>query len=126
MAEKELIAARAKVEYFKSDLQRTAAELRERLKPANLASGAWHGVRDKSSEVGGRGAKVVSNHPGAVGGGVAAVLLLLLRHPLARLLARIFGKSRDVPGAVRADLTDPDKDFDLTAPVVARTEGAKA
>ena len=124
MAEKELIAARAKVEASRRDLTETVGKIKERLKPANLASDAWHGVVDKSSQYGDKSAKAVTAHPGASGGIVAAVLLFLFRHPVGRLLTRLFGSGRQVPGAVKADLTHTDKDYDLTAPVVVQNKGA--
>lgn len=124
MAEKELIAARAKVDFYKGDLQKTIGEIKERLKPANLASDAWHGIKDKGTSLGGSGAKTVTAHPGAAGGAVFAVLLFFLRGPLGRLLSRLFGNEREVSGGVKADL-HTDKDFDLTAPVVPQNKGAK-
>lgn len=121
MAEKELKAARAKAEHYKSDLQRTTAELKDRLTPAHLATEAWHTVRDKGMEYSGKGAKAATARPGAAGGAAAAVLLLLFRKPLAHFLSWTFGSNREPPGAVKADLLHASKDYDLTAPVVTET-----
>lgn len=119
MAEKELIAAKAKVASSKTALMDTVNELKHRLKPSTLATDAWHGVRDKSSDYAGKGVNAVTDHPAAAGGAVAAVALFLLRGPLANVLSRLFGSDRD-EGRVTADLTHKDDDFDLTAPVVAK------
>ena len=120
MAEKELIAARARAEAYKSDLTRTTVLLKDRLKPANLASDAWHVVRDKGTSYSDKGVKAASKNPGALGGVVGAVLLLLLRKPLAHFLSWTFGNNREPPGAVRADLVHASKDYDLTAPALTK------
>lgn len=119
MAQKELVAARAKAEAYKDDFTRTAGLLKERLKPANMASDAWHVVRDKGVEYSGKGIKAATDRPGAVSGAAAAVLLFLLRKPLAHLLTWAFGRDRRVPGTVKADLLDVKHDYDLTAPSVS-------
>lgn len=119
MAERELIAARAKVVSSKAALDATVKELQYRLKPGTLASDAWHSVRDKGSDVAGQGVHAVTGHPGAAGGAIAAVLLFLLRGPLASVLTRLFGSGRDA-GRITTKLTRKDDDFDLTAPVVPK------
>lgn len=126
MAEKELIAARAKVQTSKSQLMVTVEEIKHRLKPATLASDAWHGVKDKSSEYSGKGVKAVMDRPGAAGGAAVAVVLFLLRGPLAHLLTRLFGGADQDPGRVTTELSKSDKDYDLTAPVVSQPQGVKA
>lgn len=120
MSERELMAARARVSTSKAALLGTVDELKYRLKPSTLASDAWHGVRDKSSDYAGKGVHAVTGHPAAAGGAVAALVLFLLRGPLANLLARLFGSERDA-GRVTADLTQAGDDFDLTAPVVKKS-----
>lgn len=117
MGERELNAAKAKVVASQTDLQATIAQLKYRLKPSTLASDAWHGVRDKGSEFSEKGVNAVAGRPGAAGSAGFAVLLFLLRHPLARLLGNIFG-GKSATGRVKADLLHTDKDYDLTAPVV--------
>lgn len=118
MGERELIAAEAKVVASQTDLQATIAQLKYRLKPSTLASDAWHGVIDKGSEFSEKGVSAVSGRPGAAGGAGLAVLLFLMRHPLARLLGGVFGRDKGRKGRVKADLLRTDKDYDLTAPVV--------
>ena len=120
MAQKDLIAARAKAEGYKADLTAATGLLKERLKPANLASDAWHVVRDRGMAFSGRGVKAASDRPAAAGGAVAALALFFLRKPLAHLLSWTFGKDRKVPGAVKADLTHASDDYDLTAPVIVK------
>lgn len=124
MAEKELRAARAQALAYRTDLTRTTALLKERLKPANLASDAWHVVRDKGVEYGGKSVKAASGHRGPVGGIGAALLLLLLRKPIAHFLSWTFGNNREPAGAVKADLLHASKEYDLTAPVVTKNQGA--
>lgn len=119
MPERELIAARAKAEASRTALTDTVEQLKYRLKPSTLASDTWHGVRDKSSDYAGKGVHAMTDHPAAAGGAVAAVVLFLLRGPLATLLTRLFGADRD-PGRITTKLTQKDDDFDLTAPVVPK------
>lgn len=125
MGERELMKARADVARSRADLTATITQLKHRLKPATLASDAWRGVKDRSSEYSGKGVQAVAERPGLAGGAVAAVLLFLLRGPLAQLLSRAFGSGRDNPGEVKADLLHGDKDYDLTAPVVVTDKGTK-
>lgn len=117
MAEKDLITARAHVAQAKTQLMSTVDQLKHRLKPATLASDAWRGIKDKSSDYAGKGVHAVSDHRGAAGGAAAAIILFLLRGPIATALTKLFG-SDDGPGRVTTDLTDTDQDFDLTAPIV--------
>lgn len=124
-AERQLIAARAKAERSHADLLATVAELKSRLKPANLASEAWTSVKSKGSQASGQGLKAVTGHPGPAGGAVLALALFFLRNPLANLVTRIFGGDRNANGVVKTDILDKDKDFDLTAPVVVPGEGTK-
>lgn len=126
MAERELIAARAKAETSQAQLAATVAELKHRLKPSTLASDAWHGVKDKSSDFGGKGVQAVRDRPAVSGGALAALALFLLRGPIAHLLGRLFGGGRADVGTVRADLSDTNIDYDLTAPVVTTSQGVKA
>ena len=125
MAEKELRAARLQAEAYKADLTRTTGLLKERLKPANLASDAWHVVRDKGVEYGGKGVNAASGHRGPVAGIGAALLLLVLRKPIAHFLSWTFGSNREPVGAVKADLLHASKEYDLTAPVVTKDAVAK-
>lgn len=126
MAERELIVARARAETSKASLLGTVAEIKQRLKPATLASDAWHGVKDKSSEVSSKGVRAVTERPGTAGGIVAAVALFALRKPLAELAGRLFGHGNDNEGQVKADLSAHPEKFDLTAPVVPQKEGVEA
>lgn len=121
MAEKELVAARAQVQRYKLDLQKTTTELKDRLKPAHLASDVWHTVRDKGTEFSGKGVKAATARPGAAGGAVAAIMLLFFRKPLAHFLSWTFGSNREPPGAVKADLLHASKEYDLTAPALTKT-----
>lgn len=125
MGQRELIHARADAERSKAGLMATLDELKYRLKPSTLASDAWNGVKEKSGGYAGRGKTAVTDHPAAAGGAIAAVALFLLRHPIAGLLTRAFGKGGD-DGRVTTDLTDTKNDYDLTAPVVTEKQGVAA
>lgn len=124
MGELELRTARTQAQAYKSDLTRTTGLLKARLKPANLASDAWHVVRDKGVEYGGKGVQAASSNRGPAGGIGAALLLLILRKPIAHFLSWAFGNNREPPGGVKADLLHASKEYDLTAPVVTKNQGA--
>jgi len=125
MAERELITARARAERSQADLMATVAELKSRLKPANLASDAWGSVKQKGSQASGQGLKAVTDHPAPVGGAVLALTLFFLRGPIAHLATRLFGGDDASDHLVKADILKKDKDYDLTASVVVSGEGTK-
>lgn len=118
MGERELIAAKAKVTASQTELQTTIAEIKHRLKPSTLAADAWHGLRNKGSEYSEKGVSAVAGRPAAAGGAGLAIVLFLLRGPLARLLGGIFGSDKGRSRRVKADLLHADTEYDLTAPVV--------
>lgn len=126
-------------EIAKRRFSSTLGALQYRLKPANLASQAWSGVREKSGEVAdgalssvndmADGAvQAVKDRPIAASGIAAAVFVFLLRAPLWRAARTVFSREDEDPGVIKADLEHHDKDYDLTAPTVARSprEGVSA
>jgi hypothetical protein len=128
----QLERAQYEVEQAKKRLSTTVGALQYKLKPGNLVSNAWDGMRDKGSEAadGAIGAvsdiadgavEAVKARPVAASGVAAAALLFLARAPLKRAMSRLFSGGRD-EGIVKTDLSDTDENYDLTAPSVKRSD----
>ncbi len=106
-------------------------ELQTRLKPANLASEAWSGVRDKGEDFADNTIQTVREtvreRPAAASGIAAAILLFLVRGPLWRGAKRLFS-GEDHSDLVMTKVSRKDDNYDLAAPAVTRPthEGANA
>ena len=126
MSANELRLAKQEAELARRRLAATAAELQQRLKPGTIASNAWAGVKDKSGEIADDAVEAVKARPVPVAAALTAFTLFLARAPLRSALSRMFsGRGEDDLVAVRVD--EGDENYDLTAPVAARTsEGASA
>jgi hypothetical protein len=127
----QLERAQYEVEQAKKRLSTTMGALQYRLKPGNLVSNAWDGVREKGSEAADGALVAVSDiadgaveavkaRPVAASGALAAALLFLARGPIKRGAFRLFSRNRD-EGIVKTDLSDTDENYDLTAPSVKRS-----
>lgn len=129
--ELELERAQLAVAEAKKRFVNTKGALQYRLKPANLASHAWEGVREKSGVAADGAIGAAREHPGTIGGAVAAVTLFLARDQIWRAVTSMFGRNRasaDEENIIKADLENADANYDLTAPTVERskTEGVIA
>jgi hypothetical protein len=123
----ELRIAKQEAERARRRLAATAAELQQRLKPGTLASNAWTGVKDKGGEMAGDAVEAVKSRPVPVAAALTAFTLFLARAPLKAAVARLFAGGEEDEDLVTVRLDGGDKDYDLTAPVAARTsEGAAA
>ena len=123
--------AKREVEQARRQLASTLGALQYRLKPANLMSSAWDGVCEKSGEMADEAMQTVKERPIAASGVVAAVAVFLAREPLWRLVSGFFGDTdQDAAdtGTIQADLDHHDREYDLTAPAVKRSnkEGVHA
>jgi len=123
----ELERAKVEAELSKKRLASTMSTLQERLKPANLASEAWGGVRDKGGELADNTMQTVKDKPVAASGIAAAILIFLARNPLMRVVSRLFN-GRDDRDLVTTKVSRKDDNYDLAAPAVSRSidEGASA
>ena len=70
-------------------LERTLAELRERLQPGNLAGEAWDGVKDKGADLAEGALEAVKSRPKAVSLALGALAVFLARRPLKRAVSRL-------------------------------------
>jgi hypothetical protein len=128
----QLERAQYELEQAKKQLATTMGALQYRLKPGNLVSNAWDGVRDKGNEAADDAITAVTDfadgaveavkaRPMAASGIAAAVLLFFARAPIQRAASRLFSRGRD-EGIVKTDLSDTDENYDLTAPSVKRSD----
>ena len=126
MSTAEISIARQEAERARQRLLATAAELQQRLKPGTLASSAWEGVKDKGGEIADDAVEAVKARPVPVAAALAAFTLVLARAPLKAAVSRLFsGSEEGDEDLVTVRLDGGDKDYDLTAPIAARTsEGA--
>ncbi|MEA3009844.1 MAG: hypothetical protein QOJ91_1536 [Sphingomonadales bacterium] len=124
----ELTFAKREAEEARRRLAATAAELQQRLKPGTIASNAWAGVKDKSGEVAEGAVEAVKARPVPVAAALTVFTLFLARAPLKSAVAWLFsGSGEDDEDLVTVRVDKGDENFDLTAPVAARTsEGASA
>jgi hypothetical protein len=121
-AEAQLARAQYEAEQAKKRLASTMGALQYRLKPGTLMNNAWEGVRDKSTDLADDALQAVKERPGAASGVVAAVLIYLARDPLWRVVSKIFARNEEDDGIVRANLSEQDENYDLTAPTVERSK----
>ncbi len=125
MSAVELIMAKQEAERARRRLAATAAELQQRLKPGTIASNAWAGVKDKSGEIADDAVEAVKARPVPVAAALAAVTIFLARAPLRSAVSRLFSGSGEDEDLVTVRVDEGDENYDLTAPIAARTsEGA--
>ena len=122
--------AQREVERAKQRLASTMGALQYRLKPGNLMSDAWEGVREKSGEVADGALQAVKDRPAATSGILAALVIFLARDPLWRAACGLLSDDDEEQsaGTIKADLDNHDKDYELTAPTVkkSRKQGVNA
>ena len=123
----ELERAKVEAELSKKRLASSLSTLQERLKPGNLASEAWGGVRDKSGELADNTLQTVKDRPVAASGIIAAIAIYLAREPLWKLAVRFF-TGEDGKDLVTTKVSRKDDNYDLAAPAVSRSidEGVSA
>lgn len=120
--------ARREADTSRARLVSTATVLQARLKPASLASNAWEGVREKSSEIGQDAIQTVKDRPVVASGIFAAAVLFFARHPIMAAAKSLFAKDEEEEGLVTTHLAGSGADYDIAAPRVSPTihEGANA
>ena len=128
MSAKELMLAKREAELARRRLAATAAELQQRLKPGTIASNAWAGVKDKSGEIADDAVEAVKARPVPVAAALTVFTLFLARAPIRSAVSWLFSSRHDEDeDLVTVRVDEGDENYDLTAPVAARTsEGAIA
>lgn len=119
--------AKAEAERAKGRLSSTMGALQYRLRPGNLANDAWSGVKEKSGAMADDALQAVKERPVAAWGILAALVLFLARDPIRSAVSNMLSDEDDAD-LIKADLANTDENYDLAAPVVARSvhEGANA
>jgi hypothetical protein len=127
MSANELRLAKQEAELARRRLAATATELQQRLKPGTIASNAWAGVKDKSGEMADGAVEAVKARPVPVAAALTVFTLFLARAPLRSAVSWLFSGSDEDEDLVTVRADKGDENFDLTAPVAARTsKGASA
>lgn len=117
--EARLTQAKVEAEQARKRLIATAETLQFRLKPANLASNAWEGMRDKSGELAEDAIQAVKERPVKASGVAAGIALFLARDSIWSAISSLWHRYRPADeDGVNADLDRHDENYDLTAPAV--------
>jgi hypothetical protein len=72
----------------------TLGETRHRLKPANLASAAWTGVKGKTAAAAGNAVGAAKRRPKTVALVLGGLVLFLARKPLGRAVGKVVRRRR--------------------------------
>lgn len=70
-------------------LDRTIADLQQRMRPGSLAGEAWDGVKGKSADLADGALQAVKKRPAAVSLALGAFALFLARAPIKRAVTRL-------------------------------------
>lgn len=107
----DLTRARLEADSARARFFATAAELQERLRPGNLASNAWEGVKDKSGELADDAMQAVKGRPVIVSAALAAFTLFLARAPIKSAVTSLIsgdgGEDREPAVAPRVEPKRP-------------------
>ena len=118
MSAKDLEQAKRNARLARARLDTSIGALQLRLRPGNLATEAWDGVKDKSESLAEGALDAVKKRPAAVSVAVGALALFLAREPLKRVVSRIWAEEED-EGRVTTTVIPTDNDnFSAAAPTV--------
>ena len=120
-AKRDAVKARAR-------LDSTLVALQHRLHPKHLATEAWDGVKEKSSDLAEGAMGAVRERPAMVGAALAAAALFFARKPLMRAAGRAFGSEGDEDeGAITTRIDTDTENYIAAAPTIdaPRPQGAK-
>ena len=98
----------------------TVAALQQRLHPKSLATEAWDGVKEKSSDLAEDALGAVKQRPGAVSLALGAAVLFLARNPLRRAVARAFSKGEEdeEDGRITTRIDAATENYHAAAPTI--------
>ena len=117
-AKREAVRARAR-------LDSSIGTLQLRMRPANLATEAWDGVKEKGESLAEGALDAVKKRPAAVSLAIGAFALFLARDPLKRVVTRMWTDSEEDEGRITTTIPTENENFNASAPTVAAsvTEG---
>jgi hypothetical protein len=114
----ELQQAKRNAMLARARLDSSLGALQLRLKPGNLATEAWDGVKDKGESLAEGALDAVKKRPAAVSLTVGAIALFLAREPLKRVVSRMWSEEED-EGRIKTRVIPTDTDnFNAAAPTV--------
>ena len=99
-------------------LDSTMVALQQRLHPKSLATEAWDGVKEKSSDLAEGALGAVRQRPGAVSLAIGAAVLFLARDPLRRAVGRAFSKSEEDDGRITTRIDTETENYNVASPLV--------
>ena len=105
----------------KSRLDGTLVAVQERVRPGNLATEAWDGVREKSGDLADGALQAVKKRPATVSVALGALALFLARDPLKRAVTRLIAGEKEDDGAVTTVIDTDNRKFNAAAPIVDAT-----
>ena len=125
MTAKELEQAKRNAIVARARLDSSVGALQLRLRPGNLATEAWDGVKDKSESLAEGALDAVKKRPAAVSLAIGAFALFLAREPLKRAVTRIWTEGEEDDGRITTTIPTENEKFRAAAPTIAAsvTEG---
>ena len=121
MSVADITRARREAEIARRKLMGDVAILQERLSPSTIASNAWEGVKERSTEMADDAVEAVKARPVVVSAALGAVTLFLARQPIKSAVSWLFSK-KPPEHLVTTTLATSSPQYDLTTPVVARNQ----
>jgi ElaB/YqjD/DUF883 family membrane-anchored ribosome-binding protein len=88
-------AAKREAEAARRRMDSTLAALQQRLHPKSLATEAWDGVKEKSSDLAEGALDAVKQRPAAVSLAIGAAVLFFARRPLTRAVGRALSRGQE-------------------------------
>ena len=113
----ELEQAKRNAMLARARLDTSVGALQLRLRPGNLATEAWDGVKDKSESLAEGALDAVKKRPAAVSMAIGAIALFLAREPLKRVVTRMWAEEED-DGRITTTVTTDTDNFNVAAPTV--------
>lgn len=120
MSGSEIEAAKREAQRTRRELDSTLVALQQRLHPRALATEAWDGVREKSSDLAESALGAVRQRPAAVSIAIGAVALFLARDTLRRAVGRMFSKDEEETDGDRITtrIVDDNGNYNPAAPLI--------
>lgn len=113
-------AAKREAEAARRRLDSTLVALQQRLHPKSLATEAWDGVKEKSSDLAEGALDTVRQRPGAVSVALGAAVLFLARKPIGRAVGKAFSRAggEEEDGRVTTRIETDTENYNAAAPTI--------
>ena len=112
--------AKREAEQARARLDSTLVAVQQRLHPKALATEAWDGVKEKSSDLAESTLGAVRQRPGAVSLAIGAAVLFLARAPLRRAVGRVFSRdeAEEDDGRITTRIDTETSNYHAAAPTI--------